>query len=136
MADKEKKAPKLLSHDERAKAADKAEKDAGKAEYKPRTAQDVARTVGAVQSDREKEKAADAGVTSVAFIDYEKALENYEAREDVEPLEERRARENGTSFHDAKFRRQVGGVDHTGVGTTDETTNKDLKASEAEGTKQ
>lgn len=119
MAEKDNKAPKLLSHEERAKHAERAEKKAADVEYKPRTAQAIAATEGAVQGDNEKKKAADAGVTRVSYIDYEKALENYQSRDDVEPLAQRRAREAGTSFHDAKFRRTVDGVDNSGVTTTD-----------------
>lgn len=126
MAEKN-KAPKLLSREDQAKATEKAENKANDRKYEPRTAQDVAATVGAVQSDNEKEKARKAGVVDAAYIDYEKALENYESRDDVEPLEQRRAREAGTNFHVAKFRRQVGGVDHSGVTTTDADEVEDTK---------
>lgn len=47
----------------------------------------------------------DAGVTRSEYIGYATALGNYESRDDVEPLEERRAREAATAFADADFRR-------------------------------
>lgn len=46
-----------------------------------------------------------AGVTRSEYIGYADALDNYESREDVEPLEERRAREAGDAYADADFRR-------------------------------
>ena len=68
-------------------------------------------------------RAEDAGVKSAEYVDYEAALQNYESRPDVETLEQRRARENGTSFGDAAFRREAG-QDQPGVVTSDETDNK------------
>lgn len=76
-------------------------------EYKPVTAQDKAETVGARVSDDEKAFAAEHGVVDAAFVDYDKALENYESRSDIETLADRQARENGTSFSEANFRREV-----------------------------
>lgn len=104
-------------------------------EYKPKTAQDVADTEGFRASDDEKAFAAEAGVVSSEFVEYDAALRNYESRSDVETLEQRRARENGTSFSEANFRREIGGVDHTGVATTDVVTARAPKVSEAKGTK-
>lgn len=104
-------------------------------DYKPVTAQDKAETVGARTTDEEKKFAAENGVVDAAFVDYDKALENYESRSDVETLAERRARENGTAFSEANFRREVGGADNTGVVTTDVATDKEPKATKAEGTK-
>lgn len=75
-----------------------------------------------VDEDRAK-RAEDAKVTDPAFVDYEHALENYESRPDVETLEQRRARENGTSYHDASFRREVGEAD-AGVVTSDKVADK------------
>ena len=46
------------------------------------------------------------GVTRSEYINYEAKLANYEARADVEPLAERRARDIGDSFSDAQFRRE------------------------------
>lgn len=70
------------------------------------------------------ERAEEAGVVHPAFVDYNEALDNYQARPDVEPLDERRAREVGADTRDAQFRREVGGVDHAGLVTTDTTTDK------------
>lgn len=75
-----------------------------------------------VDEDRAK-RADEAGVTDPAFVDYEQALENYEGRPDVETLEQRRARESGTSFADASFRREVGEAD-AGVVTSDKAAVK------------
>lgn len=47
----------------------------------------------------------DAGVTRSEYIGYATAMANYESREDVEPLAERRAREAGDAFADTDFRR-------------------------------
>jgi len=55
-----------------------------------------------------------ANVRSVEFIDYAEALGNYEAREDVEPLAQRRAREAATTFAAQDFTRAedyTGGTD-------------------------
>jgi hypothetical protein len=71
-------------------------------------------------------RAAEAGKVAPEYVDYEAALENYESRPDVETLEQRRARENGTSFADAAFRREVGASD-AGVVTSDEATKKNEK---------
>ena len=57
----------------------------------------IAEQVAAAEAD---------GVTRSEYINYEAKLANYEARDDVEPLAERRAREIGDSFTDAKFRRE------------------------------
>jgi len=46
------------------------------------------------------------GVTRSEYINYEAKLANYEARADVEPLAERRARDIGDSFTAAQFRRE------------------------------
>jgi hypothetical protein len=68
------------------------------------------------------ERAAEAGKVAPEYVDYEAALENYESRPDVETLEQRRARENGTSFADAAFRREVGQAQEGGVVTSDQAT--------------
>ena len=51
------------------------------------------------------ELARDAGVTQTAYVGYAAALTNYESRDDVEPLAERRAREAAAAFADQDFRR-------------------------------
>ena len=47
-----------------------------------------------------------AGVTRSEYIGYEEAFANYEARSDIEPLAERRAREIGYDATAAQFRRE------------------------------
>ena len=49
-----------------------------------------------------------ANVLGVQFIDYAEALTNYEARGDVEPLAQRRAREASTTFAGQDFARAEG----------------------------
>lgn len=92
-------------------------------EYKAKTAQEVAAETGPIDTG-EKEFAEEHGVTSAAYVDYEEALKNYESREDVETLAERRAREFGVTFDAASFRRETDAVDNTGLGSTDVVTNK------------
>ena len=53
------------------------------------------------------QRAADAGVTSVSYIDYAEALDNYGTRPDVEPLAHRRARELASDFADQDFMRET-----------------------------
>lgn len=53
-----------------------------------------------------RERAEKAGVAAPQFVDYEEALENYQARDDVETLESRRARENGGKFRDTQHVRK------------------------------
>jgi hypothetical protein len=84
-------------------------------EYVGKTAPAVAAGVSGqnIVDDEAKERAAEAGVTDAAYVDYESALGNYEARVDVETLAERRARENGITFDDGAFVRKndtTGGV--------------------------
>ena len=77
-------------------------------DYKPVTAQDAIADLGPLATDEEnKKKAADAGVVSAAYVDYEKALKNYESRSDIETLEQRLAREIGGSFDTASHVREV-----------------------------
>lgn len=77
-------------------------------EYKPVTAQDAIADLGPLATDEEnKKKAQEAGVVSAAYVDYEKALKNYESRSDIETLEQRLAREIGGSFETAKHVREV-----------------------------
>lgn len=91
---------------------------AKKYEYKPVTAFDVA-DENAVDNDAAK-RAEEAGVVDAAHIDYVEALENYEARPDVETLAERRARESGVKFEDAQFRRE--GKGSAAVATSDKVS--------------
>jgi hypothetical protein len=72
------------------------------------------------------DRAAEAGVKAPEYVDYEEALQNYESRPDVETLEERRARENGTSFGSAAFRREAG--NDSAVTTTDDVAPKAAEA--------
>jgi len=66
-----------------------------KDEYKPVTAQDAIAGFGPLSTDVENaKKAEEAGVVSAAYVDYEKALKNYESRTDIETLEQRLARES------------------------------------------
>jgi hypothetical protein len=46
-----------------------------------------------------------ANVTHSEYINYNTKMTNYESRDDVEPLAERRAREAGDQFTDTDFRR-------------------------------
>lgn len=50
--------------------------------------------------------AAAGGVSSAAFRNYQTALNAFQARDDIETLADRRAREYGDSFADAEFMRQ------------------------------
>jgi hypothetical protein len=75
-------------------------------------------------------RAADAGVKGPEFVDYERAMENYQSRPDVETLEQRLARENGTSFADAAFRREAGA--DSAVVTTDDVAPKAAEAKAAD----
>src|SRR5690348_8033813 len=105
------KAPesRILSKEERAEALKASDAKAAKQEYKPYTSVDAVEPHGphGVEEAAAK-RAKDAGVTDPAFVNYEEALENYQARPDVEPLNERRAREGGRDFNAASFRREVG----------------------------
>ena len=58
--------------------------------------------------DDAKARADAANVREVEFIEYAAALSNYEARDDVEPLADRRAREAGDQFTDTDFVRAEG----------------------------
>lgn len=91
-------------------------------EYKPETAQDVVAPHAAKADAEAAELAEQEGVLAAAYVDYEKALKNYESRSDVETLEARRARENGTAFSEANFRREVGTEDSTEAGVTTSTS--------------
>lgn len=58
--------------------------------------------------DAAKAAADAANVRKPEFIEYAAALANYEARDDVEPLAQRRAREAGDQFTDTDFVRAEG----------------------------
>lgn len=78
-----------------------------KVSYDGLTAGDVLAPNANTEVDAEAAKRAeDAGVVDAAYVDYEKAIANYEARPDVETLEQRRAREAGVKFEEAKFVRE------------------------------
>lgn len=130
MANEEKNEPRILSDDERAASLKEADAKAAKADYKPVTAQSAVAVHGphGVEEAAAK-RAKDAGVTDPAFVNYAEALENYQARPDVEPLDERRAREGGRDFQAAAFRREIGGTDNSGV-TTSEDVSTDADKSE------
>ncbi|AXH49282.1 hypothetical protein HWB76_gp120 [Streptomyces phage Blueeyedbeauty] len=131
MANEEKNEPRILSNDERAASLKEADARAAKRDYKPTTAQDAVAPHGphGVEEAAAK-RAKDAGVIDPAFVNYEEALENYQARPDVEPLDERRAREGGRDFQAAAFRREIGGTDNSGV-----TTSEDVATGAAEDNK-
>lgn len=76
-------------------------------DYKPVTAADAVQPYVDDNDNEAAELAEQEGVVAAAFVDYEKALKNYESRSDVETLEARRAREAGTSFESARFRRDA-----------------------------
>lgn len=66
-----------------------------------------------------------------AYNEYETALKNYEAREDVEPLEARRARDVGADFSAAQFAREEPAQgEFGGVVTSTQVTDR-TDASEA-----
>lgn len=52
-----------------------------------------------------RDRATAAGVTHSEYVDYEAGMTAYQSRSDVEPLSERRARDNGL-VADQTFRRQ------------------------------
>ena len=92
--------------------------------YKPKTAQaDVAEYgEGDALKREDEERAAAAGVSDVAYIDYAEALTNYEDRPDTELLVNRRARENATTFAAQDFARDAvsvaGPVQSSTIGST------------------
>lgn len=76
----------------------------------PKTAKDVVGIAGGSTEieDENKAKADTANVSEVQYIDYAAAMTNYEARDDVESLVRRRAREAGDQFSDTDFVRAEG----------------------------
>lgn len=77
-----------------------------KEEYKPVTAAESLAAYNEKATDA-AELREDEGVVHVAYVDYDKALKNYESRSDIETLESRQARENGTKFEANDFQRVV-----------------------------
>lgn len=76
-----------------------------------RTAKEVvaANNTDEAQNDLDAAAAAaaqTAGVTASEYVDYETKLTNYQSRDDVEGLPERRARDLASDVADQKFRRQ------------------------------
>jgi len=96
--------------------------------YDGLTAQDVLAPNANNEVDEDAAKRAEeAGVADASQIGYVEALKNYEARPDVETLEQRRARENGTAFSEANFVREgdaVGVVTSTDVQGKKSTDSK------------
>lgn len=81
----------------------------------PKTATDNLAGLGPEVNDVENAAAAAAaGVLRASFIDYDVALEAYEARSDVEELAHKNARDMPADFAEAGFMRQVGAdaIDH------------------------
>lgn len=68
--------------------------------------ENVAETVQATPDADTKAAAYAAGVSNAAFIDYAEALEEFQSRDDIETLADRRAREYGADFADADFMRR------------------------------
>lgn len=62
-----------------------------------------------VQAERDAQLAsvASLGLINESYIDYEDAMENYQARSDVEPLASRRARDVGADFDAAAVFRKT-----------------------------
>lgn len=56
-----------------------------------------------------RQAAADAGVLNAAYIRYDVALDKYAARDDVESLQRKNARDMPGDFADASFMRTVDG---------------------------
>lgn len=98
-----------------------------KVDYNPVTASVALRNTYAEAVTDDKELADEAGVVNPAHVDYNEALKNYESRDDVETLANRRAREAGTSFSDTDFVRTN---DPEGVVTASRATSKDVEAAE------
>ena len=94
-------------------------------DYNPVTAEDTLAFQGDAVADERAKRAEDAGVVAPEYAGYAEALENYESRSDVETLKDRRARENGTSFRDADFRRETDSEDSDqgGVVTSEKAAN-------------
>lgn len=85
-----------------------AERAAVTANGGPLTALDrVSETVNETPDAENRAAATAAGVKDPGHIDYEAALEAHQAREDIETLASRRAREYGADFDAGKFMREL-----------------------------
>lgn len=72
----------------------------------PKTAFDnIAEWENDIINEENAAAAAAAGVKDAAFINYDVALDAYAARDDVEPLAEKNARDMPADFADASFMR-------------------------------
>lgn len=76
----------------------------------PKTATDQLEGFGDSPNDVEnKQAAADAGVLNAAYIRYDVALDAYAARDDIEDLQHKNARDIPADFAEASFMRTVDG---------------------------
>lgn len=76
--------------------------------YEPKTATENLVGYGESVNDVENREAAQAaGVLDAAYIDYDEALDAYQARDDIEDLAHRRARDFPADFADADFMREA-----------------------------
>lgn len=83
----------------------------------PKTAQDNVADLGeSIVDTSAAERAAAEGVRSAAYINYDVALDAYAAREDVEDLAHKNARDIPGDFADASFMRTTDGA--TGSGSS------------------
>lgn len=81
----------------------------------PLTAYDQTANIGPEANDAEnKAAAAAAGVLRASFINYDVALDAYAARDDVEDLAHKNARDMPADFADASFMRTVSGAAGSG----------------------
>lgn len=79
------------------------------------TAEDQLVGYGEQLNDQENKAAAEAaGVKDAAFINYSEALDAYSAREDIESLAHKNARNAPDDFADASFMRTSDGQDGSG----------------------
>lgn len=100
--------------------------DDKKVDFEGRTAADALapNLDGGVDAEA-AERAEGAGVVDAAYVDYDAALQNYEARPDIETLDERRARENGGAFRETDFVRE--GKSGVAAATADDEKVSDKK---------
>lgn len=77
--------------------------------YEPKTASEQLANFGESINDVEnREAAAAAGVIDAAYINYDGALDAYAARDDIEDLAHKNARDIPADFADADFMRETG----------------------------
>lgn len=85
-----------------------AERESVTANGGPLTALDrVSETVNETPDAENRAAATAAGVKDAGHIGYEAALAAHEAREDIEALADRRAREYGVNYNAGKFMREL-----------------------------